>query len=96
MFYLTDLITLRRHKEVSAVDDSGRCYTVGRNYTGTIVQLGNGATKNFKEGDHIAVLTRGTTSVGSKDDCLHRQCVGKGGGYYNEWQRVNPWASGTS
>jgi threonine dehydrogenase-like Zn-dependent dehydrogenase len=81
---------------VPAVDGSGKCYTVGCNYTGTIVQLGNRVTKNFKEGDHVAVSTYGVTSVGSKNGCLREHCVGEGSGYYDEWRRVDTWPSRTS
>lgn len=75
---------------MSAVDGSDRCYI------GTIVQLGNRITEDFNEGDNIEVSTRRAASVGSKIGCLRKQCVGNGAGYYNEWRRVDPWASGTS
>jgi hypothetical protein len=75
---------------VSAVDGSDRCYI------GTIVQLGKGATKDFKKGDNIGIITRRAASAGSKIGCLREHCVGNGAGYYNEWRRVDTWASGTS
>jgi hypothetical protein len=81
---------------VSAVDGSGKCYTVGCNYTGTIVQLGNRVTKDFQKWDNIGVSTRRAPSAGSKVGCLREHCVGNGAGYYNKWKRVDPWASGTS
>lgn len=81
---------------MSAVDGSDRCYPVGCNYTGTIVQVGDRVTKDFKEGDNIGVSAHWAASAGSKIGCLREHCVGNGAGYYNEWRMVDTWAFRTS
>ncbi|KAM0716781.1 hypothetical protein Q7P37_008226 [Cladosporium fusiforme] len=63
--------------------------TVGCDFSGTVVTLGPGCTKDYKPGDLIAGVTHGSNTSEPEDGCFGEYCMVKEGATYKVPDRLS-------